>query len=482
VDVQIKVRPIFLALNTRPMTDPVPSQFKQLLDFPDSRLLKLDAMLLDDVESLVCQRLGVKSIPAMIGRLIREKSEGHPFFAEELAFALRDTGVLMIENQECKVNSRFMNFEDLALPDSLQAAITNRIDSLDPSQQLTLKVASVIGRIFALSTLHAIHPIDADKPSLPGYMESLTRLSLTLIESEAPDLAYIFKHAVTQEVAYNLMLFSQRRQLHQAVAQWIEESHADNLDSYYPLLAHHWSQASEMPEASQDAFTISRAVDYLDKAGEQAMQNFANSEAVQFLTHALEWEARLPKPSNRDALRERNIRRAHWHSQIGLAYYGLGSLTDCDKHIREALKLLNSPIPDSSLRFGLGLFPQIVRQVFHWYFPSRHIGSVHGQEKEVALEVARQYELMSRIYFYSNETLPIMYTVLRFLNEAEKAGTSPELATAYSSMGVLAGFAQLHKLADDYVNRGLETSAQVNNPWRPGVPRAAIRPRGSWRA
>jgi tetratricopeptide (TPR) repeat protein len=71
---------------------------------------------------------------------------------------------------------------------------------------------------------------------------------------------------------------------------------------------------------------------------------------------------------------------------------------------------------------------------------------------------------MSRIYFYSNETLPIMYTVLRFLNEAEKAGTSPELATAYSSMGVLAGFAQLHNLADDYVNRGLETSAQVNNP------------------
>ena len=59
-------------------------------------------MMLDDVEALVCQRLGVKSIPPMIARLIREKSEGHPFFAEELAYALRESGSWSIENQECQ--------------------------------------------------------------------------------------------------------------------------------------------------------------------------------------------------------------------------------------------------------------------------------------------------------------------------------------------------------------------------------------------
>src|SRR5215216_2645980 len=236
VDVQQKVRPLFLALNTRPLSDPVPVQFKQITDVPGARLVKLEAMMLDDVEALVCQRLGVRSVPPMIGRLIREKSDGHPFFAEELAYALRDSGTLVIENQECQVYSRFMNFEDLALPDTLQAAITNRIDSLDPSQQLTLKVASVIGRIFAFRVLQAIHPIEADKSALPAYMVTLTRLSLTLIESEAPDLAYIFKHAVTQEVAYNLMLFSQRRQLHQAVAGWIERNYEKNLEAYYALL------------------------------------------------------------------------------------------------------------------------------------------------------------------------------------------------------------------------------------------------------
>ena len=80
------------------------------------------------------------------------------------------------------------------------------------------------------------------------------------------------------------------------------------------------------------------------------------------------------------------------------------------------------------------------------------------------MEVARLYEYMSRVYFYSNETLPIMYIVLRFLNEAEKAGTSPELATAYASLAVLAGFAQLYNLANSYVVWGLSAAEKVNQP------------------
>jgi class 3 adenylate cyclase/tetratricopeptide (TPR) repeat protein len=463
-DVQQKVRPVLLALNTRPLSDPVPVQFKQITDTSDVRLVKLEAMLLDDVEALVCQRLGVKSIPPMIGRLIREKSEGHPFFAEELAYALRESGVLIIEDQKCRIYSRFMNFEDLTLPDTLQAAITNRIDSLDPSQQLTLKVASVIGRIFAFRVLQEVHPIESDKPSLRDYMDTLTRLSLTLVESEAPDLAYIFKHAVTQEVAYNLMLFSQRRQLHQAVAEWIELSNQQNIEPFYALLAHHWAQAAETPDMARNAHAIRKAVEYLEKAGEQAMENYANAEAIQFFDQALECEAKLPKPEGKQALRKQQVRRAHWHSRVGLAHYGLGSLPDCNKHVREALRLLGHPLPQSGTQFSLGLIPQIIRQVFHRYFPARYIGSLKGDERAVAIEASRLYELMGRIYFYSQETLPIMYCILRFMNTAEQAGPSPELATSYAGMAVLAGLAQLHPLAETYVERALAVAKEVNQP------------------
>jgi tetratricopeptide (TPR) repeat protein len=463
LDVQQKVRPILLALNTRPLADPAPLQYKEILDSPDTHLIKLDAMMLDDVEALVCQRLGVKSIPPMIGRLIREKSEGHPFFAEELAYALRESGILVIENQECRLYSRLVNFEDLSLPDTLQSAITNRIDSLDPAQQLTLKVASVIGRIFAFRVLQAIHPIESDKPALHDYMDNLTRLSLTLVESETPDLNYIFKHAVTQEVAYNLMLFSQRRQLHQAVAEWIEQSNKENLDSFYSLLAYHWSQASDVPNSAQNIHTIQKAIEYLEKAGEQASNNYANQEAIQFYKQALEWDARLAIPDNKNVLREREIRRARWHSRIALAHYGLGSLPDCEKDVREALRLLNSPIPNSNIQFAMGLVPQVVRQVFHRYFPARYVGA-HRAKGDTTREVARLYEFMSRIYFYSNETLPIVYTVLRFLNEAEKTGETPELATAYASLAVLVGYAQWHDLAESYVEHALAVAENVNQP------------------
>ena len=82
----------------------------------------------------------------------------------------------------------------------------------------------------------------------------------------------------------------------------------------------------------------------------------------------------------------------------------------------------------------------------------------------VAIDVARLYELMGSIYFYSNETLPIMYCILRFMNTAEKTGASPELASAYAGMAFLAGFAQLHPLAETYVERALTVAKEVNQP------------------
>jgi class 3 adenylate cyclase/tetratricopeptide (TPR) repeat protein len=464
-DLHRQVRPLLLALNTRPLAVSASEEFKSIAESPETRFVRLDAMMLDDVEALVCQRLGVKSIPPQIGKLIREKSEGHPFFAEELAYALRDSGVLVIKDQECELSERFSRLEDITLPDTLQAAITNRIDSLSPSQQLTLKVASVIGRIFAFRVLHAIHPIEADKPSLNDYMDTLTRMSLTLVESEAPDLSYIFKHAVTQEVAYNLMLYSQRRLLHQAVAEWIERSYEKDIEAYYPLLAHHWMQAVEATDHAKLNHALIKAIDYLEKAGEQAMQNFANQEAIQFFNQALEVEKRLPKLQGRDAQWEQKIRRARWHSRLGLAHFGLGSLPDCEAHIREALRLLESPLPATSARFVFGLLGQVARQALHRFFPSRYVGRLTDEkDRQTAIEIARLYELMSRIYFYSNETVPIMYVILRFLNSAEPAGSSPELAAAYSSMAVLCGFAQLHSLAEMYVERGLAVARQVNQP------------------
>jgi predicted ATPase len=326
-DVYQKVRPLLLAVNTRPLSRPVQPQFKELAERAETQFVKLDMMSLEDVEQLVCQRLGVRVVPSEVGKLIRGKSEGHPFFAEELAYALRDSGVLIIEGDECRLAPGLNSLDSVSLPDNLEAAITSRIDGLNPSQQLTLKVASVIGRIFAFRVLHAIHPIETDKPSLNQYMETLTRLSLTLIESDAPDLAYLFKHAMTGRL--QPMLYSQRRQLHQAVAEWIESSYEHEIASYYALLAYHWIQTADEPEPVLREKVIRKAVDYLEKAGDQSLNNFANTEAVKFFSDLLRFK---------DDVKPSRLQLGQWYRKLAVSYLGLGKLVEAKQNFFKALE------------------------------------------------------------------------------------------------------------------------------------------------
>ncbi len=279
-----QVRPLLLVIATRPLDEPLPVEYKQLLQAGNVQHLRLEALSKDDSLALVCQRLRVSSLPAPVATLIRERAEGNPFFSEELAYALRDAGLIEVADGECRIAPHTGDLSALQFPDTVQGVITSRIDRLAPSQQMALKVASVIGRVFAFRTLMAVHPIEADKPQLAEHVSALERLDLTPLESPEPDLAYIFKHIITQEVAYNLMLFAQRRELHRAVAESYENAYAKDLTAYYPLLAHHWSRAEVWP----------KSYEYWMRAGDAAVILYAYAEASQHYLGALEALSHLP--------------------------------------------------------------------------------------------------------------------------------------------------------------------------------------------
>ena len=456
VEVQQKVTPLLLTLNTRPLPESA-KEFGQLIGHEKSRLIKLDALPLADVDALVCQRLGVKSIPSEIAQLVREKSEGHPFFAEELSFALRDSGILQIENQEARLSSRFTSLEQVTLPDNLQAAITSRIDNLSPSQQLTLKVASVIGRIFAFRILQAIYPIDGEKPSLGSHMDMLTRLSLTVVESEEPDLEYIFKHALTQEVAYNLMLFSQRRQLHHTVAEWLENTFEEDLPSYYHLLAYHWTQATSQHEGSRDPQTLTKSILYLEKAGDQALNAFANSEAIQFFESAI----RISEQLEPDRLRS-----AQWRRKIGKAYLGLGKLDKAQQEYFKALDLLGVKFPVSMLAQIGGVLGQFFRQIGHRLLPNlfRH-QKMSQLKRDIRFEAVQTYLDLATVLFLLADPnpLPIFYSVIKNLNLAETLEDTAELGHVYAQVSAIAGFIPLRSQAKHYARLWDEMNAKFNN-------------------
>ncbi len=278
-----QVKPLLLAIGTRPMGDQVPEEYDRLLRIEGVEQLHLEAMPATDTRELLCQRLGVKSLPDSMAELIEKKTEGNPFFSEELAYGLREAGVIEIQNGECRIAARVGNLNELNFPATVQGVIASRIDRLSPSEQLTLKVASAIGRSFGFLLLRDIHPIEDDKPELPSYLMKLQRFDLTPMETPEPDLGYMFKHIITQEVAYSLMLYSQRRQVHETLASWYEKSH-EELSRFYTILAHHWSKAR----------VAEKAIFYLEKAGEQAVRAHALREAVQLFSEALEWLATLP--------------------------------------------------------------------------------------------------------------------------------------------------------------------------------------------
>lgn len=437
---------LMLVVATRPMTAaPIPLEYNRLRHSPGIQHIYLEPLPPTDTESLVCQRLGVNSLPRPLARLIRERAEGHPFFSEELAFALRDRGLIRVENGRCHLTTDPQALQALDFPDTIQQVITSRIDRLTPGQQLTLKIASVIGRVFALYTLAAIHPVDADKPRLPVYLDTLTDLDITNVEAPAPENVYIFKHIITQEVAYNLLLFAQRRDLHKAVAQWYERTFYADLAPYYPVLAHHWQAAEE----------TDKAIYYLHMAGGQALRGGVFQEAARFFTQLLQL---CDQPDSVYT----PLERAHWERLLAEAYWGLGNARECIHHARQVLALLGAPEPERKARIIAGYGWNLLVQGVHLLWPSRFLGRLDETAERV--ERSHAYRLLSQSYFFYNEFWRCYYTGGIYINLEEQINAaSPELAVAYANTGMGLGFVRLHKVADLYGRRALQLAEEINS-------------------
>lgn len=265
--------------------------------------LELGGMDPEETVALAAQALGVPraAMPDPLAAFVRERSEGNPFFAEEVVLALRDGGLLRVETEpgaaEGSAAAARLAVGDLeaarsALPTDIQGLVLARIDRLPAEAQRALKVASVIGRSFAVDALaEALAPEGGASPaeSLVADLDKLVGRDLVLLEASHPERIYAFNHIITQETAYGTLLFQQRRGLHRTVARWYEKRHGlregpipeeglPGLEPFYPLLAHHYQRA----EASAEERPYARL------AGEHAAAQFANAEALRYLGRALE--------------------------------------------------------------------------------------------------------------------------------------------------------------------------------------------------
>jgi predicted ATPase/class 3 adenylate cyclase len=246
--------------------------------------LRLDPLVPASAEALLQALLGDDPSLAPLTPLLIARTEGNPFFLEESVRTLVETQVLVGERGAYRLARALPSIQ---VPATVQAVLAARIDRLPQEEKNLLQAAAVIGKDVPAALLQATAavPWEVVQRSL-AHLQTAEFLYETRL---FPELEYTFKHALTQEVAYNAVLLERRRGLHERAAQAIEELFAERLPEHYNALAHHYSRSGN---------TV-KAVDYLHRAGQQAVERSAYAEAVSHLTAALDLLTTLPESRER---------------------------------------------------------------------------------------------------------------------------------------------------------------------------------------
>jgi tetratricopeptide (TPR) repeat protein len=217
-------------------------------------------------------------------RLIVERTESNPFFIEEMYQALIEQGVI-IHNGAVTLAKPL---GDIRVPPTVQAILASRIDRLAAPEKELLQTLAVFGREFPVGLVKRVTLKPEDE--LERMFSRLQAGEFIYEQPAAGDTEYIFKHALTQEVAYNSLLSERRKTLHQLAGQALESIFTERLDDHLDELARHYHRSGN----------AAKAVEYLDRAGRQAMSRSAYREAEEPLNTALVLLSTLPASIERD--------------------------------------------------------------------------------------------------------------------------------------------------------------------------------------
>jgi predicted ATPase len=231
----------------------------------------------------VAGRVRAQDSIAGLKRLIIERTEGNPFFMEEMVQVLLDEGAL-VRNGAVNLTR---SLDQLKIPPTVQAILAARIDRLPADEKDLLQTLAVIGREFPLALVRRLLSTSDDE--LNRMLSDLQLAEFIYEQPATGDIEYIFKHALTQEVAYNSLLVERRKLLHERAGQALESMFAEQLDDHLGDLARHYSRSDN----------VAKAVEYLGRAGQQAAQRSAYADAVNRLTAAIDLLQKLPENPER---------------------------------------------------------------------------------------------------------------------------------------------------------------------------------------
>jgi class 3 adenylate cyclase/tetratricopeptide (TPR) repeat protein len=251
--------------------------------YPDCRLLTLQELDAAHGRRLLSNLLQTAQLPEDFQALVLAETDGNPLYIEEILHSFIEDGILAQDEGSWRLT------QDIArvhVPDTLYQIIQSRIDDLDfasPGSRRVLWLAAVIGDEFAEElALHIFTAAGRTQEEFLRHLRALQNAAMiekVRFEGEGrPQRGYRFRHGLVQQVSYENIPLSRRREYHAQVGQWLEEKYPDNRQRYYDALAYHYDQGEQWEKAAH----------YHHLAGMQQMQRYANREAALHLQRTLE--------------------------------------------------------------------------------------------------------------------------------------------------------------------------------------------------
>ena len=255
--------PVLAVLTSRP---------ERSLSLPNAQVLALPELEVGETSALLVSLSASENVSEELRDFVVARTDGNPFFVEELTGSLLETGVLHRGDRTWELRGPLTE----SVPATVRGVLAARIDRLTDEEKSVVREAAVIGREF----LHRIlRGVTATERCARPTLSALETADIIRVRSGAQELQYTFKHTLTQEVAYAGLSRNQRRRLHARVAAAIERELADRRSEVVEVLAHHYREAEMVDEA----------VSCLIDAGRKSVERYALTEAHRFLSqgHAL---------------------------------------------------------------------------------------------------------------------------------------------------------------------------------------------------
>jgi tetratricopeptide (TPR) repeat protein len=331
----------------------------------------------------------------------------------------------------------------LDLPTSIYSLILSRVDQLNERQQITLKVASVIGRLFPAAMVWGVYPELGDMNGLLGDLQLLSEMELTALDAPEPELTYLFKHVLTQEVAYESLPFATRAVLHGQIGAYIEETYAGSLDRYVDLLAHHYDRSEN------DA----KRREYLLKAGEAAQANYANATAVDYYRRLL---PHLPRPEKAQVL-----------LRLGQVLDWIGEYEEAETSYRKALSLARESGDGPSQAQCQIAIGELARkqsdygQAMRWFVRAQDT----ARQNDDRAGVAKALICIGSLAFYQGNYDEATGTYQRSLTLRRQMQDRQNEANVLNNLGIVAASQGDFERAEDLFGESLTIRRALQQKW-----------------